>query len=116
MVGRSGCRHPAHPGDALLQAPRGHRGPVPRPRVAVRRGHGHEPSRGAQLRLAQQSTLETRDGKAAPQSLATKLAVWRQEATAIIEAFLTEPFSNDERHVRRIAKIAAYERTGEVVE
>jgi ribose 5-phosphate isomerase B len=38
------------------------------------------------------------------------------EATAIIEAFLTEPFSNDERHVRRIAKIAAYERTGEVVE
>jgi ribose 5-phosphate isomerase B len=39
-----------------------------------------------------------------------------EEATAIIEAFLTEPFSNDERHVRRIGKIAAYERTGEVVE
>lgn len=39
-----------------------------------------------------------------------------EEATAIIEAFLTEPFSNDERHIRRIGKIAAYERTGEVVD
>lgn len=39
-----------------------------------------------------------------------------EEATAIIEAFLAEPFSNDERHVRRIGKIAAYEATGEVVE
>lgn len=36
------------------------------------------------------------------------------EATAIIEAFLAEPFSNAERHVRRIGKIAAYETTGEV--
>ncbi|MET3921719.1 ribose-5-phosphate isomerase [Arthrobacter sp. UYEF20] len=39
-----------------------------------------------------------------------------EEATAIIEAFLTEPFSNDQRHVRRIGKIATYERTGEVLE
>ena len=38
-----------------------------------------------------------------------------EEATEIIEAFLAEPFSNDERHVRRIGKIAAYERTGEVI-
>ncbi len=37
------------------------------------------------------------------------------EATAIIEAFLTEPFSQDERHIRRISKIAAYERTGEII-
>ena len=37
-----------------------------------------------------------------------------EEATELIEAFLTEPFSQDERHVRRIAKIAHYERTGEV--
>ncbi|NKX52425.1 ribose-5-phosphate isomerase [Arthrobacter deserti] len=36
-------------------------------------------------------------------------------ATAIIEAFLAEPFSNAVRHVRRIGKIAAYEATGEVV-
>lgn len=38
-----------------------------------------------------------------------------EEATAIIEAFLAEPFSEDERHVRRIGKIAHYEQTGEVV-
>lgn len=38
-----------------------------------------------------------------------------EEATAIIEAFLAEPFSEDERHVRRIGKIARYEVTGEVV-
>jgi len=37
-----------------------------------------------------------------------------EEATAIIEAFLAEPFSGDERHVRRIGKIAHYESTGEV--
>ncbi|MBQ1443743.1 MAG: ribose-5-phosphate isomerase [Renibacterium sp.] len=36
------------------------------------------------------------------------------EATELIEAFLTEPFSNAERHVRRIGKIAAFEATGEV--
>jgi len=33
-----------------------------------------------------------------------------EEATAIIEAFLAEPFSNAERHERRIGKIANYER------
>lgn len=38
------------------------------------------------------------------------------EATEIIEAFLTEPFSDAERHVRRIGKIAEYETTGVVVD
>ena len=38
-----------------------------------------------------------------------------EEATGIIEAFLSEPFSNVERHIRRIGKIATYETTGEVV-
>ncbi|WP_138443478.1 ribose-5-phosphate isomerase [Sinomonas susongensis] len=39
-----------------------------------------------------------------------------EEATGLIEAFLAEPFSQDERHVRRIGKIAVYETTGEIVD
>ncbi|THJ66995.1 ribose-5-phosphate isomerase [Arthrobacter echini] len=37
-----------------------------------------------------------------------------QEATEIIDAFLTEPFSGAERHSRRIAQIAHFEETGSV--
>lgn len=37
-----------------------------------------------------------------------------EEATEIIEAFLAEPYSNAERHNRRIAKIAEYETTGSI--
>ncbi len=33
------------------------------------------------------------------------------EATEIIEAFLASPFSNGERHSRRITQVAEYERT-----
>ena len=39
-----------------------------------------------------------------------------EEATQLIEEFLAEPFSNAERHKRRIGKIATYEANGEVVE
>ena len=33
------------------------------------------------------------------------------ECTAIIDAFIQTPFTNDERHVRRINKISTYENT-----
>ena len=35
-----------------------------------------------------------------------------EEAAQIIDAFLSEPFSKEIRHLRRIAKIAEYESTG----
>lgn len=34
-----------------------------------------------------------------------------QEATAIVDAFVAEPFSGDERHQRRIDQLAAYEKS-----
>lgn len=36
------------------------------------------------------------------------------EVLELIRAFITEPFSNDERHVRRIGKIATFEQTGDI--
>ncbi len=37
-----------------------------------------------------------------------------EEATSFIDAFVAEPFSHDERHVRRIAQVAEYEATGSI--
>jgi ribose 5-phosphate isomerase B len=36
------------------------------------------------------------------------------EAISFVEAFLAEPFSNDPRHERRIAMLAAYEQNGQL--
>jgi ribose 5-phosphate isomerase B len=37
-----------------------------------------------------------------------------EEAVSFIDAFIGEPFSGDERHVRRIAQLAEYESTGDI--
>ena len=37
-----------------------------------------------------------------------------EEATAIVDAFLAEPFSGDERHARRIAMLTRFRATGEL--
>jgi ribose 5-phosphate isomerase B len=39
----------------------------------------------------------------------------QDEVLELIRAFVAEPFSQDDRHVRRIGKIAAYEQTGEIL-
>lgn len=38
----------------------------------------------------------------------------REEVLELVKIFIAEPFSGDERHQRRIGKIAHYEQTGEV--
>jgi len=38
----------------------------------------------------------------------------QEEVLTLIELFIGEPFSNDERHVRRIGKIGLFEKTGEI--
>ena len=37
-----------------------------------------------------------------------------EEATAIVDAFLAEPFSGDERHARRIAMLTRFAETGQL--
>src|SRR3954454_13751125 len=51
-----------------------------------RHTHGHEPPRETQLKLAQQATLETRDAKTPPSTLAAKITGWRVEAATVIGA------------------------------
>lgn len=39
----------------------------------------------------------------------------KEEVLELTKLFIAEPFSGDERHARRIGKIASYEQTGEIL-
>jgi ribose 5-phosphate isomerase B len=39
----------------------------------------------------------------------------QDEVLELVKAFIAEPFSEDERHIRRIGKIASYEQTSEIL-
>jgi ribose 5-phosphate isomerase B len=39
----------------------------------------------------------------------------KNEVLDLIKIFIDQPFSNDERHVRRISKLMQFETTGEVI-
>jgi ATP-dependent exoDNAse (exonuclease V) alpha subunit len=53
-------------------------------RADYRATHGREPSRAVQLQLAQQATLETREGKAPGRTLAEQVADWTAQAREVI--------------------------------
>jgi conjugative relaxase-like TrwC/TraI family protein len=53
-------------------------------RAGYRKAHGREPDRAAQLRLAQQATLETREGKGPGRTLAEQVTDWRGQAERVL--------------------------------
>jgi conjugative relaxase-like TrwC/TraI family protein len=53
-------------------------------RREYRATHGREPDRATQLQLAQQATLETREGKAPGRTLAEQVADWTAQARAVL--------------------------------
>ena len=77
-AGPGGRRCSARAGPALLQAPGRDRGPVRRAATEYRHAQGREPDRTTQLRLAQQATLETREGKGPGRTMAEQVADWTE--------------------------------------
>ncbi|HET7415614.1 MAG TPA: MobF family relaxase [Arthrobacter sp.] len=53
-------------------------------RHEFRQTHGREPNRSTQLQLAQQATLETREGKAPGRTLAEQVTDWTEQAQAVL--------------------------------
>jgi len=53
-------------------------------RRSYRTDHGREPDRSTQLRLAQQATLETREGKGPGRTLAEQVSDWTDQARGVL--------------------------------
>ncbi|MFL6108016.1 MAG: MobF family relaxase [Marmoricola sp.] len=53
-------------------------------RAEYRSDHGREPDQSAQIRLAQQATLETRESKGEARSLAEQISDWRRQAVQVV--------------------------------
>ncbi len=60
-----------------------------------RAAHGRGPNRSTQLQLAQQATLETREGKGPGRTLAEQLADWREQAVQVLGRPRAEGFVRD---------------------
>ncbi|MWV75897.1 MobF family relaxase [Rathayibacter rathayi] len=79
------------------------------------RANGHTPSKPVQLKLAQQATLTTREGKDQPNSLDEQRAQWRQSAMqtvgerrlGLLLDDVRRPLQKDDRQRTRDAKLAA---------
>jgi len=65
--------------------------------------HGHEPPKAVQLRLAQQATLETREGKEDGVMLSERRQQWRQQAAEVL---------GDEAHVTEMIAAAVHRDSG----
>jgi conjugative relaxase-like TrwC/TraI family protein len=60
-----------------------------------RTDHGREPDRATQLKLAQQATLETREGKAPGRALADQVADWSAQARTVLGERRLERLAQD---------------------
>ncbi|WP_143426824.1 MobF family relaxase [Georgenia soli] len=65
--------------------------------------HGHEPPKAVQLRLAQQATLDTREGKEDGVTLSERRQQWRRQAAEVL---------GDEAHVTEMIAAAVHRDSG----
>lgn len=73
---------------------------------AYRAEHGHEPTRAAQYKMAQQATLATRQAKEEGVALSTRRAQWRERATRVLGSDVAVDDIVRDATLRRVADLA----------